>query len=96
MSALKRGKTEDYEQSRTARQKKTDTELAAGVELRVYLLDTFIVGELNNSQVAVIADLHQRNGGTGLESFAVPSSSHSSRSVVKRYIEVFSQPLKNL
>ena len=87
MSALKRGKTESYEEARSASSKKSHVEIAAGVELRDYLIDDFIAGALNNTQIASIADMHQRNGGTGLESLAVPSSSHNATSVAKKYIQ---------
>ena len=94
MSALKRGRVDNYDEVRTAREKKTDDELAAGVDLREYLVDEFISGELNNTQVAMIANLHQRNGGSGLESLGMTSSSHNKSGVVKKYIQANSKPLK--
>ena len=92
-SALKRGKNHDYETERSARPKKSNTEVEAGAELHDYLVDQFIAGELNNKQVATISHLHQRNGGSGLESLAAPSSSNSSHQVVKNYIaETYGSP----
>ena len=93
-TAFQRGKLEDYDEARLRTTKKRSAELDAGIELREYLVDEFIAGELNNTQVSAISDMHQRNGGTGLESFARSSSSHSKSSMVKKYIQVNSQPFK--
>lgn len=87
MSALKQGKITDYETVRSTRPKRSNAELEAGIELHDFLVDEFISGELNNTQVATIAQLHQRNCGSGLESLACSSSSHGKHSVVKRYLE---------
>jgi|TARA_B110001469_G_C9462812_1_gene233080 hypothetical protein len=91
MSTLKLGKTLDYEHARETGHKKRKTELEAGDALREYLLDEFISGDLDNTQVARIAELHQRNGGTGLERLRESSSSHRKASVVKKYIEAIAQ-----
>jgi len=91
MSALKRGKSIDYEHARETGPKKTKTELEAGDALREYLIDEFISGDLDNTQVAKIAELHQRNGGTGMERLRESSSSHRKASVVKKYIEAIAQ-----
>ena len=91
-SSLKRGKFEEYDDVRRDRERKTDAQLSAGIEMREYLLDEFIAGELNNTQIATIADMHQRNGGTGLECFARSSSSHAKQSVVKNYIQALMKP----
>ena len=94
MSVLKRGKTDDYEYVRQTLRKRTNTELEAGDELKEFLIDEFLTGDLNNTQIARIAELHQRSGGCGLDPLSAASTCNRRRSVAKKYVEDVIQPLR--
>ena len=86
-TSLKRGRTAEYEDERVHQPKKSQNELQAEHDLREFLIDEFMAGGLNNTQVARIAELHQGNGGTGCEKLNEASSTHRARSVAKKYLQ---------